>query len=35
MKNTEKDVINKIRSCIGEKVSFKYPGNERDKQGVL
>ena len=29
------DEIEKILSCIGRKVSFKYPGNEGDKHGVL
>lgn len=29
------DEINKILSCIGKKVSFKYPGNEGDKHGIL
>jgi hypothetical protein len=29
------DAVAKIPSCIGRKVSFKYPGNEGDKHGVL
>jgi len=29
------DEVTKILSCIGRKVSFKYPGNEGDKHGVL
>jgi len=35
MKNTENDVLNKIKSCIGNEVSFKYPGDEGSKLGVL
>ncbi|HPT02837.1 MAG TPA: hypothetical protein PLJ84_09585 [Bacteroidales bacterium] len=31
----ENEVINKIKSRIGTKVSFKYPGNEGEKQGIL
>jgi hypothetical protein len=27
--------ISKIKSCIGKKVSFKYPGNEGEKNGIL
>lgn len=29
------EVIVKIKSCIGRKVSFKYPGVEGDKYGIL
>jgi hypothetical protein len=29
------DEIDRILSCIGRKVSFKYPGNEGDKHGIL
>ena len=35
MSNHTSDEIMKILSCIGKKVSFKYPSNERDKFGVL
>lgn len=35
MKNSERGVISKINSCIGKKVSFKFPGNEGDKHGIL
>jgi len=35
MKNNEKEIIEKIRSRIGSKVSFKYPGKEGDKTGTL
>ncbi len=35
MKNAENDVIKKILSKIGEKVSFKYPNDEGKKQGIL
>ena len=27
--------VTKIKSRIGKKVSFKYPGNEGDKHGIL
>ena len=33
--HSEDETINKIRSCIGNLVSFKYPGNEGDKKGIL
>lgn len=33
--NSDKEVLEKIQSCIGKKVSFKYPANEGDKRGVL
>jgi hypothetical protein len=33
--DTTNDAIFKIKSCIGKKVSFKYPGNEGDKYGIL
>ena len=29
------DDLNRILSCIGKRVSFKYPGNEGDKHGIL
>lgn len=29
------DEATKILSCIGKRVSFKYPGNEGDKHGIL
>ena len=35
MPNHTPDEIIKILSCIGKNVSFKYPGNEGDKFGVL
>jgi hypothetical protein len=35
MSNHTYEDIKKILSCIGRKVSFKYPGNEGDKFGVL
>jgi hypothetical protein len=35
MQNTENDVLKKIKSCIGNKVSFKYPGDEGEKNGKL
>jgi hypothetical protein len=35
MTNSTNDVINKIKSCVGKKVSFKYPANEGDKHGIL
>ena len=35
MPNPENDILQKIKSCIGNKVSFKYPGNEGDKLGIL
>jgi hypothetical protein len=35
MTNSKNDVRCKIDSCIGRKVSFKYPGNEGDKHGIL
>ena len=35
MANSTTDQIDKILSRIGNKVSFKYPGIEGDKQGVL
>ncbi len=35
MVNPATDEITKILSCIGRKVSFKYPGNEGDKHGIL
>ncbi len=35
MSNHTSDEIMKILSCIGKKVSFRYPGNEGDKFGVL
>jgi len=35
MSNHTSDEIMKILSCIGKKVSFKYPSNEGDKFGVL
>ncbi len=35
MTNHTTDTINKILSCIGRKVSFKYPGNEGNKHGIL
>ncbi len=35
MKNPTNDDLGKIRSCIGKKVSFKYPGKEGDKHGIL
>ena len=33
--NNEQEVLEKIKSCIGKKVSFKYPGNEGEKRGIL
>jgi hypothetical protein len=33
--NVPGDEICRILSCIGRKVSFKYPANEGDKQGIL
>jgi len=35
MTNSMDDVISKIKCAIGKKVSFKYPGNEGDKHGIL
>ena len=35
MSNNTSEEIKKILSCIGKKVSFKYPGNEGDKLGIL
>ena len=35
MANPAIDEITKILSCIGKKVSFKYPGNEGNKHGTL
>lgn len=35
MPNPKTDELHKIRSRIGKKVSFKYPGNEGDKHGIL
>lgn len=35
MTNPATNEIEKILSSIGRKVSFKYPGNEGDKHGVL
>jgi hypothetical protein len=35
MTNPATNDITKILSCIGRKVSFKYPGNEGDKHGIL
>lgn len=35
MENNENEIIEKIRSRIGSKVSFKYPGEEGDKNGIL
>jgi hypothetical protein len=35
MINSTNDEVSKIKSCIGKKVSFKYPGNEGDKYGIL
>jgi len=35
MTNSSTDHIDKILSCIGRKVSFKYPGIEGDKHGIL
>jgi len=29
------DEVSRILSCIGRKVSFRYPGNEGDKHGIL
>lgn len=29
------DEVQKILTCIGRKVSFNYPGNEGNKQGIL
>ena len=34
MEQTKNEIV-KIKSRIGEKVSFKYPGNEDDKHGIL
>jgi hypothetical protein len=35
MKNPTTDELQKILSRIGESVSFKYPGNEGNKHGIL
>jgi hypothetical protein len=35
MKNPTTDELQKILSRIGEPVSFKYPGNEGNKHGIL
>ena len=35
MTNPAANDITKILLCIGRKVSFKYPGNEGDKHGIL
>jgi hypothetical protein len=35
MTNPVTNDITKILSCIGRKVSFKYPGNEGNKHGIL
>ncbi len=35
MTNHTTDELHRILSCIGRGVSFKYPGNEGDKHGIL
>jgi hypothetical protein len=35
MNNNATVEMDKILSCVGKKVFFKYPGNEGDKQGIL
>ena len=35
MTNPMTDELHRILSCIGKRVSFKYPGNEGDKHGIL
>jgi len=35
MTNSTTDEFNKILSCIGGNVKFKYPGIEGDKHGIL
>jgi hypothetical protein len=35
MENPSNNVKKKILSRIGKEVSFKYPGNERSKKGIL
>ena len=35
MTNPMTDELHKILSCIGKRVSFKYPGNEGGKYGIL
>ena len=35
MSDDEAKVLDEIRSKVGNKVSFKYPGGEGDKRGVL
>jgi len=33
--NNEKEIRSKIMDAVGKRVSFKFPGNEGDKNGVL
>ena len=35
MTNPMTNELHRILSCIGKRVSFKYPGNEGDKRGIL
>jgi hypothetical protein len=35
MKEESEDIRKKILSCVGKRVSFKFPGNEGDRHGIL